>query len=59
MGHNLRAHVEDLEKKMLDYASNLEFEDAARLRDEISRLESAELGCRANPPRRFGSASAR
>ena len=44
VGHNLRAHVEDLEKKMLEYASNLEFEDAARLRDEISRLESAELG---------------
>ncbi len=44
VGHNLRAHIQDLEKKMLEYASNLEFEDAARLRDEISRLESAELG---------------
>ncbi len=44
VGHNLRAHIQDLEKKMLEYASNLEFEDAARLRDEIKRLESAELG---------------
>jgi len=44
VGHNLRAHIQDVEKKMLEYASNLEFEDAARLRDEISRLESAELG---------------
>ncbi len=44
VGHNLRAHIQDVEKRMLEYASNLEFEDAARLRDEISRLESAELG---------------
>ena len=29
---------------MLDYAAKLEFEDAARLRDEINRLKSLEVG---------------
>jgi excinuclease ABC subunit B len=33
-----------LEKQMLDAAASLEFEEAARLRDEIKRLEEVELG---------------
>ena len=44
IGDNLKAHLEDLEAKMKDAAGNLEFEEAARLRDEIRRLEGAELG---------------
>ncbi|HEX7005649.1 MAG TPA: excinuclease ABC subunit UvrB [Alphaproteobacteria bacterium] len=43
IGHNLRAYIKDLEAKMRDAAANLEFEEAARLRDEIRRLEAQDL----------------
>jgi excinuclease ABC subunit B len=44
VGHNLRKHIEALEKQMRAAASELEFEKAGELRDEIRRLEAQELG---------------
>ncbi|PAU98533.1 excinuclease ABC subunit UvrB [Paracoccus salipaludis] len=43
VGSNLQAHLDALRTQMRKAAENLEFEEAARLRDEVKRLEAVEL----------------
>ncbi|NSX91120.1 excinuclease ABC subunit UvrB [Agrobacterium tumefaciens] len=49
VGNNLQAHLNALEKSMRDAAADLDFEKAARLRDEIKRLKAAELATMDDP----------
>ncbi|WP_318248244.1 excinuclease ABC subunit UvrB [Xinfangfangia pollutisoli] len=49
VGQNLAAHLEALRAAMRKAAENLEFEDAARIRDEVKRLEAVELAVADDP----------
>ena len=49
IGHNLSNHLEDLKSQMLKAAENLEFEKAAKLRDQIQKLEKTELEIKKDP----------
>jgi excinuclease ABC subunit B len=49
LGHNIEAVIKDLEKQMREAAADLDFEKAARLRDEIRRLQATELAVADDP----------
>jgi len=49
IGHNLKKHLKSLKKEMKEAAENLEFEEAAKIRDEIRKLEANELEIGINP----------
>ena len=52
VGANLAAHLEGLRTDMRKAAENLEFEEAARLRDELKRLDGGP-GSADDPPRQY------
>ena len=48
-GETLEKHLKNLRKQMFELAENLDFEEAANIRDEIKRLEDVDLEIGINP----------
>ncbi|MGI3170373.1 excinuclease ABC subunit UvrB [Pseudooceanicola sp. C21-150M6] len=57
-GANLQAHLDGLRDAMRKAAENLEFEEAARLRDEVKRLEAVDLAVSDDPMARQAAVEA-